>query len=693
MSFPPLAGRGRVVLIVLIGLLLGRGAWAAEKEAIAKNTEAAAAESRLTSAIELLASDEFEGRGLGSKGIDKAADYIANQFRALGLKTDLYDGTPFQKFTVTTSSKLGPKETNVLAIVGPKAEPGKESQSADQKDQPKELKLDDDFSPLAVGGSGKFDLPLVFAGYGITAPKLNYDDYAGIDAKGKVVVILRHEPQQNNPHSVFEGTNDSQFAPIARKVSNAYEHGAEAVLLVTDEVEINKRVESAEKRLAQTVEELAKLEAEFKKIKSPTKEQTQEQLKKVKDIGEQIQKRAAAALDEFDPLLSFTRGGDAAEGRRIPVIHIRRAVIEPAIKAALGKDLAAIEKEIDKHAEPRSAELTGWKAVGATNIERVEAEVKNVVAILEGDGPHADETIVIGAHYDHLGHGGSNSAAPGSTEIHNGADDNASGVAALLEVARELATREKKLPRRVVFIAFTGEERGLLGSARYVREPIVPLEKTIGMLNMDMVGRLDDDKLIVYGTGTAAEWQELIDDLNEKYAFKITRHPEGFGPSDHSSFYAKEIPVLHFFTGTHKDYHRPTDDTDKINIAGMRRIAAMVAETAVKVAEEDNKLTYKEAKGKSQIGRGGDRPYFGSIPDFSQDKPGYALMGVTKGSPAEKAGLASGDIIVGLGDSRIGNLEDFDSALRKFKAGDRVKVTVQRGEGTKEFEVTLDPPR
>jgi hypothetical protein len=375
------------------------------------------------------------------------------------------------------------------------------------------------------------------------------------------------------------------------------------------------------------------------------------------------------------------------------VIHVRRATIEPAIKAALGKDLATIEKEIDKDAKPRSAELAGWNAVGETKVNRVEAETKNVVGILEGEGPHAEETIVIGAHYDHLGRGGSNSAAPGSNEIHNGADDNASGVAALLEVVRELASREKKLPRRIVFIAFTGEERGLLGSARYVRDPIVPLDKTIAMLNMDMVGRLVDDKLVIYGTDTAAEWQELIDELNEKYAFKITRHPEGFGPSDHSSFYAKEIPVLHFFTGTHKDYHRPTDDADKINVEGMRRVAEMVAETAVKVAEEDAKPTYKESKGKAQVGRGGDRPYFGSIPDFSQDQPGYALMGVGKGSPAEKAGLASGDIIVQVGESRIGNLDDFDSALRKFKAGDKVTVTAKRGEETKKFEVTLDPPR
>ncbi len=245
----------------------------------------------------------------------------------------------------------------------------------------------------------------------------------------------------------------------------------------------------------------------------------------------------------------------------------------------------------------------------------------------------------------------------------------------------------------MVFIAFTGEERGLLGSARYVREPLVPLDKTIAMLNMDMVGRLVDDKLVVYGTGTAKEFNQLLNDLNEKFAFKITRHPEGLGPSDQASFYPKEIPVLHYFTGTHSDYHRPTDTAEKVNVDGMRRIAEMVADTAVAIADAPEKPTYMEVKGRSQIGRGGDRPYFGSIPDYSENPAGFALSGVSKGGPAEKAGIKGGDIILQFGESKIGNVEDFDSAMRKYKAGDRVTVTVKRGSEEMKFEVTLEPPR
>jgi len=329
----------------------------------------------------------------------------------------------------------------------------------------------------------------------------------------------------------------------------------------------------------------------------------------------------------------------------------------------------------------------GWEK----GFDRVSA--KNVVGVLQGDGPHADETIVIGAHYDHLGRGGMGSLDPDSHEIHHGADDNASGTSALIEVARRLAARETKLPRRVVFIAFTGEERGLYGSAHYARDPLVPLDQTIAMVNMDMVGRMVDDKLIVYGTDTASEWNKLLDSLATDHPFKLTRRPEGYGPSDHTSFYAKRIPVLFFFTGTHRDYHRPTDTFDKINVDGMRRITDLVTDAVVAIAEMDHRPTYQDIGAPPEFAKSGNRPYFGSIPDFSQEQPGYVLMGVSKGGPAERAGIKANDIIVRLGDWPIGNLEDFDTALRKFKSGDRVSVLVKRGGEELKFEVTLEPPK
>jgi Zn-dependent M28 family amino/carboxypeptidase len=368
---------------------------------------------------------------------------------------------------------------------------------------------------------------------------------------------------------------------------------------------------------------------------------------------------------------------------------------DPATKASAASNSAASTKELTapatQSAEKESTASSEKPASQPPEPKRIEA--KNVIAVLEGDGPHADETIVIGAHYDHLGRGEPGTLEPGSHEIHHGADDNASGVAAMLEVARQLSARQHKLLRRIVFIAFTGEERGLLGSAHYVKDPLFPLDKTIAMLNLDMVGRLTDDKLIIYGNGTAAQWNDLLDHLNEKHSFQVTRHPEGFGPSDHSSFYAKQIPVLFFFTGTHKQYHRPSDTFDTINVDGMRRVADLVADAAVNIAESDTRPTYKEVAGGGQFTKSGSRPYFGSIPDFSQDQPGYTLMGVSKGGPAETAGIKAGDIILKLGEFPIANLEDFDTALRKFKAGDRVIVLIKRGSDELKFEVTLAPPR
>ena len=654
--------------------------------AFAVADDASVVEGRLSKAAKYLSSDELEGRGVGTKGLDLAADYVAAQFRESGLKTDLYDGSPFQKFKMTTGASMG--QPNQLAFVGPASE-GKEPRRI-------ELKLGEQFNPLSLGGSGKFDLPLVFVGYGITAKDLKYDDYADIDVKDKAVIILRHEPQQANPHSVFDGTNNSQYAPYKRKLSNAYEHGAAAVIFCTDEFDIQKTITNLRTRLQASLDELTEASAKFKAIAKPTAEDWTKHQDQILKLADDIKKLGDQLTAAKDPLLAFDGAGPDVDGRNFPVLFCQRSSLEPVLEAALGSTLGQLEAEIDKGPTPHSRELAGWRVAGESSIDRHEVEVKNVVGVLEGEGPLAGETIVLGAHYDHLGFGGPGSLAGGGVhEIHNGADDNGSGTTVLVEVARELAARGKKLPRRIVFVAFTGEERGLIGSARYVREPLFPLDSTVAMINMDMVGRLQDEKLVVHGTGTASEFDAIADRIGKQYGFQITKKPSGFGPSDHSSFYAAKVPVLFFFTGSHKDYHRPSDDFEKLNIAGMRRIASMVADVTVQLAETGDRPHYQETKSDKEAagGSGGDRPYFGSIPDFSQDQPGYALTGVTKDGPAEKAGLKAGDIIVQLGESKIGNLEDFDSALRKFKAGDKVPVVVKRGSEQVKLEVTLAPPR
>ena len=612
----------RSVFVVIAVCLVSRSVGdvgAAEADLAAR----AALEDRLRTAVEWLAAPGRQGRGPGTAGIEEAADWVASQFAGIGLDTTVVGETPFQRFPVILEARLA-STGNAAELVGPPR--------ADGTPTVRPLELGTDFTPLAAGGSGAFDLPLVFAGYGITAPKEGYDDYAPLGptgAKGAAVIVLRQEPQKDNPHSVFDGNQASQFAALSRKVANASEHEVGGLLFCND------------------------------------------------------------ASDTDDALMAFERAGDGSERRSMPVLHVRRAVIAPLIEESLEHGLPACERTIDEKLEPQSAVLPGWRIRGRVAIERKEAESRNVLAILPGTGGR--EAVVLGAHYDHLGFGGANSAAPGETAVHHGADDNASGTAMLVEVARILAA-EGPFPRTILFAAFSGEERGLLGSAHYAANPAVPLPDTVAMVNLDMVGRLDGDQIIAHGTGTGTSLDALVDRLVAAHGFEVAKEPGGFGPSDHSSFYARRIPVLHLFTGSHSDYHRPTDTADKINYAGMVRIARLVADLVEELATAPERPAYLEVASK-MFARGGDRPYFGSIPDFGKPGKGYAITGVTKDSPAARGGLQGGDVIIRLGDSAVTGLEDFDSALRKHKAGDTVPVVVLRAGAEVKLDVILAAPK
>ncbi|HUE72990.1 MAG TPA: M20/M25/M40 family metallo-hydrolase [Pirellulaceae bacterium] len=663
------------------------------RSASAAETTAEASEARLQSHASHLASDALEGRGIGTKGLDQAADFLAAEFAKAGLKTDLFEGTPFQKFTVTTNVELGAPANNKLVLVGPPEKEGAEPRRI-------ELELGKTFNPLAVGGSGKVTAPLVFVGYGITAKDLKdgvvYDEYEGLDVQGKIVVLIRKEPQQEQQDSVFNGTQPSRHAFFPTKISNAFEHGAAAVIMFNDGLELANRANDNKKMFDETIDRLVEARRKFKEQSDPSAADRQKHAAEIGQLAEQIAALSKQQSDGPDAILPFNGAGTEGGRRNSPVLFCSRLTMDKVISAALGKDLAAIEKEIDASLTPQSKELAGWSAEIEAEVITKEAEVKNVVGVLEGEGPLADETIIVGAHYDHLGMGGAGSLAPWTAAIHNGADDNASGTATLLEIAHRLATSDKKPQRRIVFIAFTGEEKGLLGSAHYVRQPRFPLEKTIAMYNLDMVGRLKDEKLIVYGTGTAAHFDALVEGLCKDLGFKLTKHPGGLGPSDHSSFYARKIPVLHFFTGTHSDYHRPSDDAEKLNVAGMRRIADMVVRIVEKTDAEATPPKYVEIKKMETIAldpSAGGRPSLGTIPDYSAAADGVALTGVVPGSAAEKAGVKPGDVLTQLGDSKIAVIEDFENALRKHKPGDKVKLVVKRGDKTLELEATLTARR
>lgn len=633
------------------------------------------AQQRLLRDIQYLSSDELEGRGVGLKGLDLAADYIRAEFGKAGISVKAINGDAFQKFQMSVGSVL--KEPNTLELRGPD---GKKV----------ELKLHTDFEPQSFGGSAKMDAELVFCGYGIESNDKQFDEFAGLDLKGKVAIMMRRTPRQNDQatqHSL------ARQADLKSKVSNAVGKGVAGIVFVNDPLTGRKELDQTKQQaikqgdnVATAVEELDATDATAADKVAAARSKLTEAVKKYREL------KAQAEGGPTDSLMKFGYAGSDSS-RSIPIFHITRAACDGVLKAVLKKDLTELEAEIDKDLKPRSAVLTGWTAVGQTSIEHRTAEVKNVIGVIEGEGPHADETIVIGAHYDHVGRGGSGSLARGSNEIHNGADDNASGTVSLIELARRFGGRQAKPPRRLVFIAFTGEESGLIGSVRYVKEPVFPLDKTVAMLNMDMVGRMVEDRCTVFGSDTSPIWKGLLEKFGAEGKLTLALKPEGLGPSDHDSFYRQKIPVLHFFTGTHSDYHRPGDDWEKINVGGMARLVDVVEKLTIELGNAAERPSYVEVKGSAQVGREGSRPYFGSIPDFSSDKPGYLLGGVAPGGPAEKGGLKAGDRIVQLGRKKIENLDDFDLALRRFSAGDIADVIVMRDDKEVKLKVNLDKPQ
>ncbi|HET6422310.1 MAG TPA: M20/M25/M40 family metallo-hydrolase [Planctomycetaceae bacterium] len=654
-----------------IGLLLATTTFAADAVTDAKD--------RLRDNVKYLSSDDLEGRGVGTQGLTTAGEFVRSEFQKLGLAVDRVNGNAYQKFDLITAAKLG--EKNSLQLIGPD---GKTI----------ELELGKDCEVCSFAGTGEFEGEVVFAGYGIEDGESKYNDFDGIDVTGKVVILMRRNPQQGNPKGAFSGHGTSRHAELRTKLIHANQHKAAAVLFVNDPYSVKQKADSRDKGLAKATGEIADLTAAYLDLpeteadkRSAAKEKLTAAITKWK-----TQKEAAGKTPD-DELLKFGYAGYGDEKPIAPAFHVTQAQIDAMLKSGLKTSLADLEAEIDAGFKPKSQAVTGWKAKGAATVVRVRSDVANVIGILDGEGPKADETIVIGAHYDHVGRGGANSLSPGSSDIHNGADDNASGTVALLELARRLSSREKKLPRRLMFIAFTAEELGLLGSAKYVKEPVVPLEQTIAMFNMDMVGRLQEDKLTIFGSGTSTRWESELKSLNEQSGFKLTFKPEGFGPSDHSSFYGKKIPVLHFFTNNHPDYHRPTDDWEKLNIEGIERVVTMLEKLIVMTAENPERPNYIEVKQAPNAQRGGNRPYFGTIPDFASEGEGYGISGAAAGSPAEKGGLKGGDRIIALGENKVTGLDDFDLALRKFKPGEEISVTVTRDGKPVVLKVTLEPPR
>src|SRR5215470_3933418 len=492
-----------------------------------------------------------------------------------------------------------------------------------------ELKLNQDYVPFSFSQSGTVSAPLVFAGYGATAEEFGYDDYTGLDVKDKIAVVWRYEPASFAAKSGNQGL--THHAQLVAKAINARNHGAKGLIL------LNGKLGDGEEDLL----------TRFGSVSGP---------ENAGILFAQVKNESAAAWFQ-----------------------------------AAGKSLKDVQEQINTSGKPASFAFPDMlHASMAIGVETTHATVNNVLAFLPGK---SDEYVILGAHYDHLGRGNFDSLAPSQIgQIHPGADDNASGTAGLLELARRLAPMKGKLHRAILFASFAGEELGLLGSAEWVKEPTRPLEKAVAMLNMDMIGRIKDDKIYIGGVGTGSTFQEVLDRAQDKSGFKIEYSASGYASSDHTSFVTRRVPVLFFFSGLHSDYHKPSDTWEKINPQAAARLLNVVARAAVAIGEAPERPTFINVVEANPHAGGvpGYGPYFGSIPDFSQTENGVRFSDVKPESPAAKAGLKAGDVLVQFGGKPIKNLYDFTDALRRSKVGDVVPVTVLRDGKPTQASVKLE---
>jgi hypothetical protein len=567
--------------------------------------------------VKFLASPDMRGRATGSRELEKAAEYIAGMFKTIGLQPVGSSGY-LQPFSVTTNARLG----------------GGNHFEYTENGHAAALKLNDDFLPFNFSARGKVSGRVVFAGYGITAPEYGYDDYAGLDVRDKLVLILRHEPQEYDEKSVFDGRVYTEHSQFFSKAVNAKLHGARGVILINDQANHRGDGDDMEK---------------FGKTVGPN------------DAG-------------------------------IPFVQVRFDLAARWIKAS-GKDLDEEAAAIDRDLKPHSFPLADSLEIRANvDVERVIKTVHNVVGYLAG---LTDEYIVIGAHFDHLGLGEQFSMAPSlaGTTVHPGADDNASGTAGVIELARWFAAQPKQA-RGILFMTFAGEELGLLGSSFYVNHPSLPLGKAVAMINMDMIGRVRDGKVYIGGTATGSTLKAVVEPVIQQHKELRFDYSDtsGYGSSDHTSFTTKQVPVLFFFSGLHGDYHKPSDTWDKIEgpeTVGLLGVIGEIGSKLREAAERPQFVRVKEiasphgdvamagtsASASSSSGYG---PDFGSIPDFAEVPTGVRFADVRDGSPAAEAGLRGGDILVEFDGKPIGNLYDFTYALRSKKPGDLVTVNVLR---------------
>jgi aminopeptidase YwaD len=566
-----------------------------------------------------LSADALGGRGIGTPGLEQAAAILESRYRTAGLR----DGGVGhrQAFDAVTGVELG--DGNAL------------NDGADLSAT--------DATPLGFTTNGAFSGEVVFAGFGITAPDLAYDDYAGLDVKGKVVLAMRYEPGETDEASPFDGKRASRWSDLRYKAMKARELGAAALIVV-----------------------------------APSRQP-----------------------DEPDKLPPLVKGGPTSRAG-IPVMQVTRAVADRWL-AAIGTTVDGARSALDASVVPGApaagapvrGPIPGLAVKGTTDVRTTKAPAHNVLGVLPGKGKLADEVLVVGAHYDHLGMGEEGSMRPDSHAVHNGADDNASGTAALVCAMEQLARETPDGDRRtVVALSFSAEEIGLGGSSHYTDHPVFPLDRTVGMINLDMVGRVRDGKIAALGSDSAPEWQAPLDAAAAAAGLSVKLGGDGYGPSDHSSFFEKQIPVIHLFSGTHEQYHTPDDDASTLNMEGGGQVVRLLDHLVRDLATQATGLTYvRSTSGPPAAGDSrGYGAWLGTVPDMTADEAevgGVRLADVRAGGPAESAGVKAGDVLIGLAGAKVQNLYDMSFLLQDHKPGETVDVVVRRGEEVLTLRATL----
>jgi Zn-dependent M28 family amino/carboxypeptidase len=383
----------------------------------------------------------------------------------------------------------------------------------------------------------------------------------------------------------------------------------------------------------------------------------------------------------YDPSDELVNMSEKAFDVGIPVIQVSRNVADRILHTS-GLNVSSLEKKFLNIRRPSSFAVKA-NVAARTDIILQKKQTQNVVGLIEGTDPLLkNQYIVIGAHYDHLGNGGkgSSSRIPDTLGVHNGADDNASGVSAILEVAQKFAGNLNK--RSIVVVAFGAEEMGLLGSRFFIENPIIPIDSIVAMINVDMVGRMSADKALqVGGVKTSLESEGLIDKVNEVFKFNMAKSPEGYGPSDHASFYGKDIPVFFISTGAHVDYHTPNDKIDRINFEGLFETSQFIEAIVTELVSVSQKLTFQEAGPKSSPTRHGRdlKVKLGIMPDVSgATNDGLKVLAVTPNNPAFIAGIKKDDIITALNGQKVNNIHDYMFRLKDLKPGNTISVELKR---------------